>query len=140
MPADYGKCLYRMIICMCALRLVKLEWRSGRKHYYFKHNMKKSIQAKANTLKAKDKVQECEQLIQEALANVQELERAEQQALEEEKASIDLTAEQIRKICEDNRLFCGMILGPQDLVNIMQVMLVSKENVKVNFALYSIDN
>ncbi|MCX6223157.1 MAG: hypothetical protein NTV01_00125 [Bacteroidia bacterium] len=102
--------------------------------------MKKSKEAKINTLKAKVKVQECEQLIQQALANVQELENAEKQAEEDEQAFVEQTGDQIRKLCEDNRFFCGIILSPQDLVNIMQVMMSSRENVKINFALYSIDN
>jgi hypothetical protein len=108
--------------------------------------MKKSKQASADILKAKEKAreinqkaQEVQQLVDQAQSEIELMEQAEKQALEEERLFAIQTADQIRQIATDSKFFCGITLSPQDLTNIMQLMMESRENVRIEFQLYSLE-
>ena len=74
------------------------------------------------------------------LARLKECERLEKEAEIEEKNIIEDTSIKIKELCEDNNLFCGVVLGPKEIGEIVQLMIDSKGSVKVGFNLYFLEN
>jgi hypothetical protein len=72
----------------------------------------------------------------EAKKRLEEIERLEQEALLEEVELKKSTEDSINKLCEKSGLFCGVILTPKDLAAIVELAVISKENVKIGFQLY----
>jgi hypothetical protein len=71
------------------------------------------------------------------------LEEAQKHATETEQEDLSLVEsanELITGFCEDNGLFCGVILTPKDIGAIVELMLEKRENIKIGFKLYFTDN
>ena len=78
-------------------------------------------------------------LTDEARAKVEQLKEIEELlklAQEEEKEKIEDVTKQINKLCEDNNLFCGVILTTDDLISVIRMAIQSKENVTIPFRIY----
>lgn len=88
--------------------------------------MRKSKTVKIETLKIVSKLQELEKMAKESE--------------EEEKFLLERTEKTISGIAESEGLFCGVILTPKDLTAIIELMIESKESVKIAFKLYFKDN
>lgn len=78
--------------------------------------------------------QEADQIL-ERLKEVQEL---QQLAEQEEKEILEATQEQIKTLCEDNNLFCGIIITTDDLLTIVKTKLSidPKDSIRIPFRLY----
>ena len=78
-------------------------------------------------------------LTDQARAKVEQLKEIEELlklAQEEEKEKIEDVTKQINKLCEDNNLFCGVILTTDDLISVIRMAIQSKENVTIPFRIY----
>lgn len=84
--------------------------------------MRKSTAVKKEAEKIVEKLREIEILAREA-----EL---------EEKAVIEDINNAITELCKKDNLFCGVVLTPEDIINVFRTALESKENVKIPFHLY----
>jgi hypothetical protein len=67
------------------------------------------------------------------LRETQELLRLAQQ---EETEKIESITEQIKILCEDNNMFCGVILTIDDLLAVIKIAIQSKENTEIPFRIY----
>jgi len=101
--------------------------------------MRKSTVTRNEALKAVDKVRECDQLREQAFNELKELEVIAKQAEADEIALLGSVSDQIKKICEQNKVFCGIILNTKDLTNIIDLMISKQEQVKIDFNLYYTD-
>jgi hypothetical protein len=59
-----------------------------------------------------------------------------QKAIEQEKQLLKETEEAINLICENEDLFCGVILTHDDVLQIVDLAIKTKENIKIPFKLY----
>jgi hypothetical protein len=73
---------------------------------------------------------------QEAQRKIEELERLEAEAQQEEINIIKTVEDNINTVTGDNGLFCGVILNHTDLVAIFDLALKTGEAVKIPFRLY----
>ena len=89
----------------------------------------------ARTRKSKEKATVAEQM-KKQLDRVQ----AEfEQELEAEKRLLLETEEKIKKVAEDESLFCGIILTVDDILQIIKLAIEQKENIKIPFKLYFLE-
>lgn len=68
-----------------------------------------------------------------------QVERIEQEAEQEQLAEARLleeTEKKIQEIVDAEDLYCGIILTPQDILSIVEMAMVVKENIKIPFKLY----
>lgn len=82
--------------------------------------------------KSKEKVETAE-------AMRKQLERIQAEAEQEQQAELRLleeTSVHINTIIEKEDLFCGVILTPQDVLQIVEMAMSVKENIKIPFKLY----
>jgi hypothetical protein len=75
-----------------------------------------------------------------ALAELQEKERQQIKAEAEEREVIEGAENQLTQLCEENGLFCGVILTPDDIAGIVKLMCESKDNIKIKAKMYFTDN
>lgn len=86
----------------------------------------------------KSKETKIEQL--KALAKLQEIEKVALQAEEDEKKLLERIENEINELCDQNGLFWGVIISPDDMSGIVKLMVQEKENVKIKGKLYFTDN
>jgi hypothetical protein len=86
----------------------------------------------AKKRKSVEKVATAEQ-IKKQLERIQA--EAEQELLAEKRLLEEVEAS-INEICEREDLYCGIILTPQDVMQIVDLAMQSKENIKIPFRLY----
>lgn len=67
---------------------------------------------------------------------LEEIERLHEAALQEETILIENVQAQIKAIETEENVFVGVILTPDDLVNVFKLALVSKENIKIPANIY----
>jgi len=72
----------------------------------------------------------------EALKKVEELERLEKEAIQDEVNVLKNVEENINSVTAINGMFCGVILNHTDLVAIFDLALKTGESVKIPFRLY----
>lgn len=95
--------------------------------------VRKSTVAKQKVADAETKMQEIESLKIQAL---EEQKKAE----EEEAQRVLVIKDRIEDICKEEGLFCGAILSRKQILQIVEIAMVSKdETVKIPFALYHTD-
>ena len=82
--------------------------------------------------KSKEKVETAEAM-RKQLERIQA--EAEQEQLAEQRC-LDETSKEIADIAEKNEMFCGIILTPQDVLQIVEMAISVKENIKIPFKLY----
>ena len=83
-------------------------------------------------LKSNLKLKEAEEL-------KKNLDRLEKEAEQEKQAELNLLDEvekKIQTVAKEEDLFCGIILTPKDIVNLFELALTTKENIKIPFKLY----
>jgi hypothetical protein len=69
----------------------------------------------------------------EKLKEIEELLKLAQQ---EETEKIETVTGQINELCEENNLYCGVVLTIDDLMAVIKLAIMSKENVKIPFRIY----
>lgn len=72
----------------------------------------------------------------EAAEKFKEMERLLKEAEEEEKKRMEDIERQIQDVASINGMFCGVKLTNQDLINIIQLALETKETISIPFKLY----
>lgn len=68
-----------------------------------------------------------------------QLERIEAEAQQELESEIRLLEEktnEINTLCAEEELFCGIIITPDDVLQIIKIAIETKENIKIPFRLY----
>ncbi len=90
----------------------------------------------ADEIELKLKQQE-EQEEQEAL-ELEEIAQAIIRAEEEEVQRVQNVNDTIKKLCEENNLYCGLVLTSDDVANIVKFAIDSKENISIPFRLYNV--
>lgn len=69
-------------------------------------------------------------------ARLSEIQKLAEEAKLEETHKIEGMKVSINEICETENVFCGIILTPEDVISIVQLAIISKENVKIPYNLY----
>lgn len=77
---------------------------------------------------------------EDLLAKTKEVEELLTLSIEEETKKVNDTKEAIDTVLKDTGLFCGIILTPQDVFEIIRLMIQTQENVKIGYNLYFEDN
>jgi uncharacterized protein YqfB (UPF0267 family) len=65
-----------------------------------------------------------------------EMEELSARAAEEEKMFLEETSLKLDNLCGEANVFCGVVLSFQDVVNILQLMIETRENVRIRYNLY----
>lgn len=87
------------------------------------------------------KIQEAaERRAKELQSQIEEAERLENEAIEEEKRIFEKTESDINQMTNDAGYFCGVILSREDVLAIVDLMIQTKQNVKIPFKLYPLDD
>jgi DNA-binding protein H-NS len=71
-----------------------------------------------------------------AAQKLQELQKLEEDAAAEEEKLLEDTREAIETTAKNAGMFCGVILTPEDLGNVVALAAKSGENVRIPFRLY----
>lgn len=71
-----------------------------------------------------------------AAQKLNELQKLEEEAQKEEEELLDNTRKKIEAISENAGFFCGVILTPDDLGNVVALAAKTGENVRIPFRLY----
>lgn len=71
-----------------------------------------------------------------AYSRLQEINDIRQLAEAEEIRTLEDTETTIKNLCSDQGLFCGVILTPEDLTNVITLAIKTGENVKIQFILF----
>ena len=74
--------------------------------------------------------------LEELEARSREIEQMQAGAEQEEKRFLEETASRVDGICNDAGLFCGVVLSFGDVVSILELMIQTRENVRIPFKLY----
>lgn len=69
-------------------------------------------------------------------ARTREMEEMQLGAEQEEKQFLDETASRLQGICSEAGLFCGVVLSFSDVTRILELMIQTRENVRIPFNLY----
>lgn len=86
------------------------------------------------------KCRETRKLLDEAIIKAQELEKLALEAETEAENHVALVTEQITKICDENDLFCGVVLNHSQLLDIFALALKNPtENITIPFKIYHKD-
>jgi hypothetical protein len=91
--------------------------------------MRKTKLAQQKAEKVFSQLVEIEAQVKIAEAQVKEAEN-------EEAAKMESAKQRIAAICEEENIFCGIMLTATDISNIVQLAIESKENIKIPFILY----
>lgn len=71
-----------------------------------------------------------------AYSRLQEINDIRQIAEAEEIKTLEDTETTIKNLCNDQGLFCGVILTPEDITNVITLAIKTGENVKISFKLF----
>lgn len=67
---------------------------------------------------------------------IEEAEAAAQKAMEEEQALFEQTEKEIKDLCTERGYYCGVILTKENVLQIVQMAIEIKDNIKIPFRLY----
>jgi len=66
-----------------------------------------------------------------------EIESLELEAIKEEQETVETVKKSITQICDDNAMFCGVILTTGDILSIVQLAIQTKDDtIKIPFNIY----
>ena len=71
-----------------------------------------------------------------AYARLKEINDIQQLAEAEEVKTLEDTEAAIKELCNDKGIFCGVILTPEDISNVINLAIKTGENVKIQFKLF----
>ena len=74
--------------------------------------------------------------LQEVRSKVTEFEALAALAEKEDQDKLLSVSDHINGICESSGIFCGIILTPADIINILSLALQSHDTIKIPFSLY----
>jgi len=73
---------------------------------------------------------------EKAYSRLQEINDIRQIAEAEEIKTLEDTETTIKNLCSEQGLFCGVILTPEDISNVITLAIKTGENVKIAFKLF----
>jgi hypothetical protein len=98
--------------------------------------MRKTEEIKLQAEEIKLQAERAAEMLKAAEDHVAEIERLEVEAREEELTNVENLKTNILKICNEENMFCGIILTPDDIAAIVKAAIASKENISIPFNLY----
>lgn len=78
--------------------------------------------------------------LRDAASKFDKLKALNEEAIKEEIALLNNLSTDISDKCTDANVFCGVILTPKDLANIVELAATKNEVIKIPFKLYFNDN
>lgn len=108
---------------------------------------KKTENAKVRLDKVKFEAEKQMKALQEAAEKraaelqkqIEEAEEAAKKAEEEEAQLLSDTQDGIEKLAKDGGYFCGVIVTKEILLQLMDIMVSTKQNIRIPFRLYNIE-
>jgi rubrerythrin len=91
---------------------------------------------KRKTVQLKREVLEHSQEAERATERLSKVEEDLKTAIEEEHAMVADIENRINEICSEKDIFCGVVLSHDDILNIVDMAIKMKENIKIPFKLY----
>ena len=82
------------------------------------------------------KSKQASEKLEEVKKELERLQAEKELADKQEQELIDNTKLVINKECDNAGFFCGIILTPQDVLQIVQLAIETKENIKIPYNLY----
>lgn len=82
------------------------------------------------------KSKQASEKLEEVKKELERLQAEKELADKQEQELIDNTKLVINKECDNAGFFCGTILTPQDVLQIVQLAIETKENIKIPYNLY----
>jgi tRNA U55 pseudouridine synthase TruB len=110
-----------------------------RKSTYIRNTMSELEKVKKNKRKTVQLKREVLEHSQEAERATERLNKAEEDlktAIEEEDAMVTDLENRINEMCSEKDIFCGVVLSHDDILNIVDMAIKMKENIKIPFKLY----
>lgn len=111
------------------------------KNIFMKSKSKKikeeAEELKNNTIALKEKA---EKELKEANEKLEQYNKLIEEAEQEEKLKYDNTLQEIKEVANKNGYFCGVVLTREDILNILNIYMDTKDNVRINASLYLIEN
>lgn len=98
-----------------------------------KNKKRKTVQLKKEV---QEHSQEVERVYNEAADRLAKAEENLKTAIEEEQKMVSDLENQINEMLSENDLFCGVVLTHDDILNIVDMAIKMKENIKIPFKLY----
>jgi hypothetical protein len=74
--------------------------------------------------------------LKKAQEKAREIERLLEEAEKEDNAKKEAAEKAIKAIEKESDLFCGVILGRDDLLSVLKLMMETGESIKIPFKLY----
>lgn len=109
------------------------------KSTYIRNTMSELEKVKKNkrkTVQLKREVLEHSQEAERATERLSKVEEDLKTAIEEEHAMVADIENRINEICSEKDIFCGVVLSHDDILNIVDMAIKMKENIKIPFKLY----
>ncbi len=109
------------------------------KSTYIRNTMSELEKVKKNkrkTVQLKREVLEHSQEAERATERLSKVEEDLKTAIEEEDAMVTDLENRINEICSEKDIFCGVVLSHDDILNIVDMAIKMKENIKIPFKLY----
>lgn len=91
---------------------------------------------KRKTVQLKREVLEHSQEAERATERLSKVEEDLKTAIEEEDAMVTDLENRINEMCSEKDIFCGVVLSHDDILNIVDMAIKMKENIKIPFKLY----
>lgn len=73
---------------------------------------------------------------EEASKKLLELQRIEEEARKKEEQLLADVTSKINEICDEENIFCGVVLTTEDLLEIVRLAIAKNENITIPFRLY----
>jgi rubrerythrin len=109
------------------------------KSTYIRNTMSELEKVKKNkrkTVQLKREVLEHSQEAERATERLSKVEEDLKTAIEEEDAMVTDLENRINEMCSEKDIFCGVVLSHDDILNIVDMAIKMKENIKIPFKLY----
>ena len=109
------------------------------KSTYIRNTMSELEKVKKNkrkTVQLKREVLEHSQEAERATERLSKVEEDLKTAIEEEDAMVTDLENRINEMCSEKDIFCGVVLSHDDILNIVDMAIKIKENIKIPFKLY----
>jgi hypothetical protein len=77
-----------------------------------------------------------EDKIKKLTEELEKLHKEADQEFEEKLKFLESLEKEVNEICEKNNVFCGVILTSEDILQIIELAMKTKENIKIPFKIF----